>query len=86
MPSASQETAMRGCPVSSCNMRNLPSVERIEQAQALLAELKAIAVWDRSYWCCPRHEMWETIALVSRCRRRIEILSELGFTMPSSAV
>jgi hypothetical protein len=58
-------------------MRNCASVEIIERAEALLAELKAIAVWDRAYWECRRHELGEAIALVSRFGRRIEILSEL---------
>src|SRR5579863_1027583 len=58
-------------------MRNPAAIERIERTEALLAELKAIAVWNRSYWRCRHHEWWETVALVSRLRRRIEILSEV---------
>jgi hypothetical protein len=63
--------------VSRQGMRNLANAERIEYAASLFAELKAIAVWNSSYRMRRHRKWWETIALLNRCRRRLEILSEL---------
>lgn len=51
---------------------------RIEHAQSLLAELRAIRLWDSEYWNMPRHEWWETVALMSRLQRRAEIVAEVA--------
>lgn len=48
-----------------------------ERTERLWAELKAIALWDESYWRRSNHEWWETIALETRRKRRCEILREL---------
>jgi hypothetical protein len=58
-------------------MRSQSYVTKIEYIETLLAELKAIAFWNRAYWECRHRGLSETVALVSRYRRRIEILSEL---------
>ena len=44
----------------------------------LLAELRAIELWDDQYWRSSRHAWWETIAMLNRQQRRAEILSQLG--------
>lgn len=67
-------------------MRNLVFVERIEHAESLLAELKAIDFWNRSYCQCRHHEGSETIAFANRLRRRIEILSELVMSYSRKSV
>jgi hypothetical protein len=58
-------------------MRNFAAIGRIERAETLFVELKAIARWDKDYWRSRNNELRETAALLSRCRRKVEILSEL---------
>lgn len=52
-------------------------LDQMEHVQSLLAELRAIRVWDKGYQNNRHHEWWETPAMVSRFRRRAEILQEL---------
>jgi hypothetical protein len=49
----------------------------VEHVKELLAELKAIELWDTGYWRSRRHEAWETVAMIHRRKRRAEILSQL---------
>jgi hypothetical protein len=58
-------------------MDNLAESERIAEAQNLLAELKAIELWDTCYWRGHRHEDGEMIALINRRERRSQILNHL---------
>jgi hypothetical protein len=52
-------------------------LSQIEHIRNLLAEQRAITFWDNKYWKSQDHEVWETVALISRFRRRAEILAEL---------
>jgi len=70
-------SAPRGSLVPPPTMRNFAAIGRIERAETLFAELKAIARWDKDYWRFRNNELRETAAFLSRCRRRVEILSEL---------
>jgi hypothetical protein len=63
--------------VPRLRMKKLDAIEKIERAETLFAELKAIARWNEEYGHCRDHKLWETVALVRRCSRRVEILSEL---------
>jgi hypothetical protein len=58
-------------------MKKLDISEGIERVEALFAELKAIEHWDKDYWRCRHNELGATVALVSRCHRKVEIFSEL---------
>jgi hypothetical protein len=58
-------------------MKKLDIGGRIEHVQTLFAELKAIAVWNGDYWRRRHHDLGEIVAHVSRCRRKVEILSEV---------
>lgn len=51
--------------------------ETIEKVDKLVAELRAISHWDSQYWRKPCPQRYETIAHVSRQKRRTEILDEL---------
>lgn len=52
--------------------------ETMEQVEKLTSELRAIIHWDAEYWrrACP--EWYETVAFMSRQRRRIEIIRDLS--------
>jgi hypothetical protein len=43
----------------------------------LVAELKAIEVWNSAYWRKPHPDFWDEMAYEARCERRAEILSQL---------
>ena len=62
------------CPLS---MKRLAISDGIERVEPLLAELKAIAHWDKDYWSGRHNGLGEIIAHISRCRRKVEIISEL---------
>jgi DNA-binding GntR family transcriptional regulator len=49
----------------------------IEQVETLVSELRAIRAWDAQYWRNQSREWYETIAFVSRQRRRDEIIRRL---------
>jgi hypothetical protein len=55
-----------------------PYLQQIEHAELLLSELHAIKHWDDTYWKNRQHFWWETVALVGRFQRRLEILNELA--------
>jgi hypothetical protein len=52
--------------------------ERIDQAEKVLAELKAIEVWDQDYWTSVRPDRNMTESFMARCLRKTEILTELS--------
>jgi hypothetical protein len=58
-------------------MRQIPGDETIEKVDKLVSELRAISHWDSEYWRhrCP--EWYETVAYVSRQKRRSEIMRQL---------
>jgi hypothetical protein len=58
-------------------MRQILSEETIGKVEKLVSELRAISHWDTEYWRhrCP--EWYETVAFVSRQKRRSEIIREL---------
>lgn len=45
--------------------------------EELLAELRAIDIWDQAYERASRHGWWEADALLSRRLRRTEIIGQL---------
>jgi hypothetical protein len=51
--------------------------------ESLLAELKAIELWDAAYWRNRDPEIYETIAFVTRTRRRKEIIQQTVALRPS---
>lgn len=57
----------------------LPTVtdEALEQVEKLVGELRAISHWDAEYRRHRRPKWYETIAYISRQRRRSEILDHL---------
>src|SRR5712664_2989762 len=58
-------------------MRATLASEVVDEAQGLVAELKAIEQWDVAYWRNPCPKAYETLAFVARGQRRCEILSQL---------
>jgi hypothetical protein len=50
---------------------------QLDRVRSLLAELKAIELWDAVHWFNNQPEPWETISVLNRRKRRAEILSEL---------
>lgn len=58
-------------------MRGIVSDGTIEQLGKLVSELRAISLWDAKYQRrrCP--DWYETVAYVSRQKRRAEILDQL---------
>ena len=64
-------------------MRVVLASKALDNAEGLVAELKAIEQWDAAYWRNPRPEEYETLAYVARGKRRCEILSRLLSTKSS---
>jgi hypothetical protein len=58
-------------------MRQIPNEETIQKLETLAGELRAISHWDTAYWRSRRPEWYETIAFVSRQKRRGEIILQL---------
>jgi hypothetical protein len=58
-------------------MRRFLTEEALEQLKTLVIELRAIKHWDKEYFRhrCP--EWYETLAYVSRKKRRSEIIGQL---------
>ena len=58
-------------------MRQILSDQTIEKVEVLVSELRAINHWDTEYWRyrCPK--WYETVAFVSRQKRRREIIRQL---------
>lgn len=48
-----------------------------DKVEQLVAELRAIELWDTSYWRNARPDVYETISHAARQERRAEILSHL---------
>lgn len=59
-----------------CAMRLLRK-DVIGKIEPLAAEPEAIEWWDASYWRSNRPEVYETLALAARQKRRSEILDQL---------
>lgn len=55
--------------------------EEIECVTILLAELRAIEVWDNNYWRQTGHKRWEIIAMLSRRKRWTVVLALLKQSM-----
>jgi hypothetical protein len=53
-------------------------IDQIEQGQRLLAELRAIALWDRDFSKRTRDDAHEVLGAFCRVRRCLEIVSELN--------
>jgi hypothetical protein len=51
--------------------------EAIGQVESLVSELRAISLWDAQFWRDHCLEWSETVAFVSRQRRRDEIIRDL---------
>jgi hypothetical protein len=58
-------------------MRQILNEETIQKLESLAGELRAISHWDTAYWRRRRPEWYETIAFVSRQKRRGEIILQL---------
>ena len=58
-------------------MRGIVSDGTIEQLGKLVSELRAISLWDAKYQRCRCPDWYETVAYVSRQKRRAEILDQL---------
>ena len=58
-------------------MRQILNEETIQNLETLAGELRAISHWDTAYWRSRRPECYETIAFVSRQKRRGEIIVQL---------
>jgi hypothetical protein len=58
-------------------MRQILRDETIEKVDKLVSELRAINYWDTEYWRhrCP--EWYETVAFLSRQKRRSENIRQL---------
>ena len=58
----------------------------LDQAKvgSLLAELIAIEVWDAAYWRNGHPEVYETMALMTRRKRRSEIIRQMVAARRSS--
>jgi hypothetical protein len=59
-----------------CAMRLLQE-DVMGKIEPLVAELEAIKWWDAAYWRSKRPEIYETLALAARRKRRSEILIQL---------
>ena len=78
--STGKELAVRGNgrTVSCINLKTVRSyIDEIEQGERLLAELRAIEIWDRDFAKRARHETYELLGALCRVRRRIEIVFKL---------
>lgn len=53
------------------------SKEVMGKIELLVAELEAIEWWDAVYWRSKRPEVYETLALAARQKRRSEVLDQL---------
>jgi hypothetical protein len=53
------------------------SDETIGKVEKLACELRAISHWDSEYWRHDCPEWYETVAFVSRQKRRSEIIRQL---------
>lgn len=51
--------------------------DTVDRVPELVAELRAIELWDVDYWRKVRREEYETLAYTARQERRAEILSHL---------
>ena len=58
------------------------SDEAFEQMEKLVNELRAISHWDDEYGRHRRPEWYETVALISRQKRRSEIIRQLRRLFP----
>jgi hypothetical protein len=58
-------------------MQRNPTPEAIENIEKLVSELRAISHWDSEYLQRDCPERYETVAYVSRQKRRREILDHL---------
>lgn len=52
--------------------------ESVTKMEQLIAELKAIELWEDDYWKALRQEQSAIDSFVARCLRKTEILSELS--------
>jgi hypothetical protein len=67
-----------GTPIANGKrMRQIRNEETIQKLETLAGELRAISHWDTAYWRSRRPEWYETIAFVSRQKRRGEIILQL---------
>jgi hypothetical protein len=66
-------------------VRQILSDEAIGELEKLVSELRAISYWDAEYWRqrCP--ERYETVAFVSRQKRRSEIIRQLSLRLLHTA-
>ncbi len=63
--------------IPRCNDRGMTGLamgSQAEKTRSLIAELRAIEVWDAGYWGSNCHAEWETLAMLNRGERRAEIL------------
>ena len=58
-------------------MRPIIELDRREQAEKLLAELKAIEQWNTAYWRNSDPDVYETSAFLARESRRSEIILQM---------
>ena len=59
-------------------MRPIIELDRREQAERLLAELKAIEQWNTAYWRNSDPDVYETSAFLARESRRSEIILQIA--------
>ena len=72
-----QELAVRGkvCSVSNYRTEPVRNSDQIEKGERLLAEFRAIENWDRKF--SSSGSAMESLGVLCRVRRRMEIVSEL---------
>ena len=72
--------------MSCINLKTVRTyIDEIEQGERLLAELRAMEIWDRDFAKRTRHETYELLGALCRVRRRIEIVFKLTDSFPESS-